>query len=322
MDQRRAQLFARLDQRRAERAQQKQEANANRASALPTLDGQTRTDFLADFHQQIAQGQKATSHDDADSGHVPKLCTQLRQRLTTVWDGLPAYDQRTCLNALNQLEAQTTQLRHGNRFVFRRPAPRPAVEASSPGADAELAVQTSAKDETRDTAIDLSTKEYVLEQMTGRTIVVASTELESGTDVRLSHLTECTIEIHQPLGAVRLDHVRHTRLSLGPVHGSIFVDECEHLDLYAITRQLRVHHTNATRLYIRTLSVPILEHCHEIGLGSYTLSYEGLADQLKQMGMDSTPNRATHLLDFQWPRTDVPSPNWYKLDESTPAPPV
>ena len=80
--------------------------------------------------------------------------------------------------------------------------------------------------------------------------------------------------------------------------------------LWLASRQVRVHRTVDSSLYLRVASGPIIEHCSSLDFGPYSLACR--PDMQKdldaaQLGADTDLWR--QVQDFGWLRS-TPSPHW------------
>jgi Tubulin binding cofactor C len=91
-----------------------------------------------------------------------------------------------------------------------------------------------------------------------------------------AHLSRCTDtvvnclctsvfeQICHVLDALRLRGLSHCTVYCGPVRGSVYVEDCSDCTIVVACRQLRIHTTYRTDMYVHTLSGPIIEDCNAI----------------------------------------------------------
>lgn len=111
--------------------------------------------------------------------------------------------------------------------------------------------------------------------------------------------------------------------------GATFIEEASNCRFYLSSRQVRIHTTTDSQIYLRTLSNPIIEHSKGLGFAPcierneegevrYVYWYKGLEEELQAAGMGGDGNVDIEqwkvVQDFGWLRTNVPSTNWKMID--------
>jgi Tubulin binding cofactor C len=92
-----------------------------------------------------------------------------------------------------------------------------------------------------------------------------TTLLSACTDSAVNCLCTCVFEqICHVLDALRLRGLSHCTVYCGPVRGSVYVEDCSDCTVVVACRQLRIHTTYRTDMYVHTLSGPIIEDCNAI----------------------------------------------------------
>ncbi|KAH6560813.1 hypothetical protein BASA62_010247 [Batrachochytrium salamandrivorans] len=116
-------------------------------------------------------------------------------------------------------------------------------------------------------------------------------------------------------GAVHMKNITGSLILLGPIRGSILIENCVGSRIAAVCRQCRVHETHHTRLHLHVSSHPIIEDCSDIGFSSFEPSLLRNFDEvLKNLGLDAGRNEFDKVEDFNWLRQQA-SPNWKLLDD-------
>lgn len=133
-------------------------------------------------------------------------------------------------------------------------------------------------------------------------------------DMLLRDLTRCTVHLLAPLHFLRMEGLQDCKVLVGPVAGPVYVERCDGCTFYMASRQLRIHHTTASTLYVHTVSGPIIEDCHALRFAPLALSYPGLESHLAQAQIAGTKNTWNEVKDFKWLRSQQ-SPNWAALPE-------
>ena len=144
-------------------------------------------------------------------------------------------------------------------------------------------------------------------------------------DLLLRDLTRCTIHLLAPLHFLRLENLTDCKLLGGPVAGPVYLEKCQGCTLYLASRQLRIHHTYDTTLYVHTVSGPIIEDCDRLRFAPWGLTYPGWEEQFVEAGLRSKEeggeggreggrNAWKEVKDFKWLRAQQ-SPHWSVVPE-------
>ena len=141
-------------------------------------------------------------------------------------------------------------------------------------------------------------------------------------DLLLRDLTRCTIHLLVPLDFLRLENLTDCKLLCGPVAGPVYLEKCQGCTLYLASRQLRIHHTYDTTLYVHTVSGPIIEDCDRLRFAPWALTYPGWEEQFVEAGLggkgkggrEGGRNAWKEVKDFKWLRAQQ-SPHWSVVPE-------
>lgn len=133
-------------------------------------------------------------------------------------------------------------------------------------------------------------------------------------DLLLRDLTRCTVSLLSPLHFLRCENLRDCKLLCGPVAGPVYLQDCVGCTLYVAGRQLRVHRTYDTTLYVHTVAGPIIEDCDRLRFGPWALAYPGREEQVEEAGLGGTENAWREVKDFKWLRAQA-SPHWQVLPQ-------
>lgn len=136
-------------------------------------------------------------------------------------------------------------------------------------------------------------------------------------DVSLSYLTDCVVVIEGSLGTLHLDHLSNCVVLCGPVSTSIFVDKCIDCKMALACQQLRFHSSTSCDVYLHVTSKAIIEDCNGIGVAPFNFKYSGLDKDFGLSALDSKVNNWNKLDDFNWLASDISSPNWRVLEETS-----
>ncbi|KAF6165914.1 hypothetical protein GIB67_012811 [Kingdonia uniflora] len=133
-------------------------------------------------------------------------------------------------------------------------------------------------------------------------------------DFTLSDLNGCEVRITGCFRALYIHRLKDCRVFVGPVLGSILIEEVEGCLFVLASHQIRIHHAKGTDFYLRVRSRPIVEDCNGVRFAPYVLDYEGIERDLKESSLDEETGNWENVDDFKWLRA-VQSPNWSILPE-------
>ncbi|RHY35055.1 hypothetical protein DYB32_000461 [Aphanomyces invadans] len=301
------------------RAAQREQTSQRQKAQVSTTSGTSRAEavdaFWSEFSEKEANVWRTLDTIEGSSTNVSSaldaLCTHmhaLRDLAAAATLYLPPYDIRAT-QALTQrlmqaIEAKRTALAPRKKFTFKAraklktaggiplpPPPPPLVPfaPSNPAHDHELEYADQAHAVLHITAAD-------------------------SPDLSLARLSHCIVVIRVPTSAVRGTELSHCTIYTGPIHGSLWLENCSNCTFVVACRQLRVHHTTSSSFYLRVKSHPIIEDCATLGFTSYALQYDGLAAQLDSADLATDTGLWAQVHDFKWLR-QTPSPHWRVLDD-------
>lgn len=131
----------------------------------------------------------------------------------------------------------------------------------------------------------------------------------------LSDLVKCEVRLIGCLRALFVHKLVNCRVYVGPVFGSVLIEEVEGCVFVMASHQIRIHHAKGTDFYLRVRSRPIIEDCSAVRFAPYCLGYNEIDRDLKKSNLDEETGNWANVDDFKWLRA-VQSPNWSILPES------
>eukprot|EP00128_Syssomonas_multiformis_P011100 Colp12_sorted_trinity150504_noHs@12212 len=230
---------------------------------------------------------------------------------------LPAYDLRSSQQKLNDLRSKSAEAR--TKFVPKKKFSFKSKKAASATQNATVSNTTATPvsdvvTPTPSTQSEPRITKDGLYNLSGQTLVRNSSDLV-GTDFELQNLKNCLIVLKGTVTALHISKLENCVLVIGPVRGSILADGCVSCKLVISCHQLRLHNSWETDIYLQVGSKAIIEDCHHLRFGPYTLSYSGL--ETHKMETDRTVDNSNWRLvdDFKWLKSNQPSPNWTIVPE-------
>jgi hypothetical protein len=132
----------------------------------------------------------------------------------------------------------------------------------------------------------------------GDVLLIRGTDVSEDSDVDalkaptvLYNIQRCHVELHHQLDTLHLVGIKESTIRImQPVRGAVHVTDCDGVELYVKSQQLRLHTSTHLKCYIRVSAGAILEDCHNIQF--------------------FTPEGDLEIKDFNWLRTGLNSPNY------------
>eukprot|EP00026_Physarum_polycephalum_P014828 Phypoly_transcript_15388.p1 GENE.Phypoly_transcript_15388~~Phypoly_transcript_15388.p1 ORF type:complete len:309 (+),score=60.36 Phypoly_transcript_15388:1-927(+) len=132
----------------------------------------------------------------------------------------------------------------------------------------------------------------------------------------MANLVNCKVYILQRFTAVRMKDLKGCTIVLGPVSGSIFIDNCTDCTFTIASQQQRIHNTHRCTIFTCCTSNPIIETCTQLQFGTYNILYNSREADFEAAGIDLGSPNSSVVQDFDWQKQGIASPNWSVLDSS------
>ncbi|EOX92096.1 C-CAP/cofactor C-like domain-containing protein, C, putative isoform 1 [Theobroma cacao] len=146
---------------------------------------------------------------------------------------------------------------------------------------------------------------------TNKTLIQKFKGTEVG-EFTLSNLDSCEVRLIGCCNAVFMNRLKDCKVYLGPVIGSILIEEVEGCVFVLASHQIRIHLAKRSDFYLRLRSRPIIEDSNVVRFAPYCLDYEGIEMDLEKAGLSEETGNWGNVDDFKWLRA-VQSPNWCVL---------
>lgn len=115
--------------------------------------------------------------------------------------------------------------------------------------------------------------------MSGQALRPARTEMTA--TYKLDTLDKCEVHLDSLFDALYIKNIKNSKINIGPVKSSVFVDNCENCELQIMGHQIRIHNCTSTKFCIFTPTKCIIENCSKLLFTKYSYGYEGFADDFK-----------------------------------------
>ena len=223
---------------------------------------------------------------------------QLQELLNNSMAFLPPYDLGRSQECLTVLHSDISRIQNEymprKKFTFGK-------KKNVSGVKSEV-VEAKSKKDTKKYSAD-----YIID---GKENAEISVEKSDGykKDILLKDLNSCKITIHFPMSTLHCTNCRNCVVSLGPISGSLFLEECSSSRFHATCQQARIHDTQNSRFYLHTTGKAIIEDCKGLIFSCRSIFYEGYDADKKDAGL-SDINNWKDVDDFNWLSSE-PSPNF------------
>lgn len=343
--QKRQDMLAHLEAKRAERRQAKETRQAAFAAAQADAGGADATgpktadqfwSYFNDKHRKLkvdieaalGRGMVTEEAGKALADGWWDIVGDLQQTLNDCTLFLPPFDvrkaQTTLDGARHEIDETKARIVPRKKFAFSRKTTTAAPVVAAPAAAASAAStgRSDAASRTAAAALQHFTEdEHTVEGRSGETIVLTAASLVDAAtgrpvrDIRLLDLSDCCIIVAEPITALRIDRLTRCTVYTGPISGSVLLHGCSECTFMFACHQARLHESTQCDFYLRVASNPIIEACTKFRFAPYCLAYEGLEAQLEHAGLPAgRKNFWCEVNDFRWHRVQQ-SPNWSVLPE-------
>ncbi|BFI05987.1 tubulin-specific chaperone C [Marchantia polymorpha subsp. ruderalis] len=330
-----------LERKHAERLERLALINKNRlegssirkSQAADSSDPRESVDvFLAAFGQKrevVEKGLASALANEVEPTHIKRhlddLALEVGALEKLVADAsyfLPAYDvrssQTTILKLKDDLESASSQLLPKKKFSFRNKAakkvPAPSIEEKPTTLETGQVKPNGLQDTPQPVPADSPAASLPeinnRERIQGKENMVFVRDADVlGAELTLSNLNKCKVYLRGRLTTLYIDSLRNCQIFVGPVTGSVFIENVENSTLVLASHQIRIHSTKSTDFYVRVRSRPIVEYTTKNRFAPYAFSYLGIEEDLRAANLAEETGLWEKVDDFRWLRA-VPSPNW------------
>ncbi|XVF15202.1 hypothetical protein REPUB_Repub09cG0130100 [Reevesia pubescens] len=222
---------------------------------------------------------------------------------------LPSYEVRSCLQTISDLkqnlETLNFELIPKKKFSFKNKATTKKEFSKEPEPVKSDAVSVSYFKIPNSPGFRNKTNETLVKKFTGTDIG----------EFTLSDLDSCEVRLVGCCNAVFMNRLKKCKVYLGPVIGSILIEEVEGCVFVLASHQIRIHLAKSCDFYLRVRSRPIIEDSNGVRFAPYCLYYKGIEMDLEKAGLNEETGNWGNVDDFKWLRA-LQSPNWCVLPEN------
>jgi hypothetical protein len=230
---------------------------------------------------------------------------------------MPSYSVKVRQNEIRELESalkvKEDLLVPKKKFGFKSKFTKPAATVSVDVVDQSVKVPEKLEKST-DTAAADDSNFLTIEGINGKSVVYNEEEIMKS-DVLIRNLDGTVIQLNGSPSTLRLARLKNCKLICGPVHTSVFVDECVNCILFLCCQQLRTHSSQDLDIYLRVRSRAIIEDCNKIRFAPYSWNHPRSEELHRLAEIDVNLERFDCVDDFNWLAFATASPNWKILPE-------
>lgn len=225
---------------------------------------------------------------------------------------LTSYEMKTCSNKLTELTEHCNTLEAKllprKKFGFRK------LEKSKPKEQGDKIEQSESKDNVdfvKSTPQHEGEKDIGFYNRSNETLILPNEEIHRK-PVSLSNIDACVVKVDGNASTIHMNNIRRSKIYLGPVSNSVFIENCSNSTLHLACHQLRMHTSDNCKVYLHVGSRPIIEHCKGIG---FAPAFHIDKDLFQESGLDDGKNHWDEVDDFNW-LSEEKSPNWFVIEEA------
>lgn len=225
---------------------------------------------------------------------------------------LPSYEVRSSLKTVADLKQSLENLIPKKKFSFKsKAAKKSPIETSE-------ALEPDPEPEPRKSSLG-SSHDLVLPNAPGFKNIVGEVLVKDlrGLDIgefTISDLEHCEVRLLGSSRALFVHRLRDCRVYVGPIVGSVLIEEAENCTFVLASHQIRIHNARGSNFYLRVRSRPIVEDCSGVRFAPYCLQYKGIEENLREANLLEETGNWSNVDDFKWLKA-VQSPNWSVLHE-------
>lgn len=311
-----AAMLERLAARHSQAAAARRSESTAVASVKSFLDRFSETKRSIESDLALCRSSAGSPNLKSDLEKVTTSIANLEKLLAESSYLLPPYEVRAALKSISdlkeELEKTNAELVPRKKFSFRnKPVKKESNGSTEKVGDAkpeELHAEETSEPHVVQDSPGFRNKECM-------TLVKEFGNFaEQNGEFSLSDLNSCEIYIRGHFRALFVHRLRNCRVFVGPVLGSVLIEDVEGCLLMLASHQIRIHHARKTDFYLRVRSRPIIEDCSGVRFGPYRLFYERIEEDLKAAGLTEETGNWANVDDFKWLRA-MQSPNWSLLPE-------
>lgn len=297
---------------------------SNRHQSLPSKSGssaasfESTSSFLARFAEskrsiesQLAQCQTADpSQLKRKLDEISASISELEKLVAESSYFLPSYEVRSSLKTVADLKQSLENLIPKKKFSFKSKAAKKSPIETPKLLEPEPEPKKSALESPHSLVLS-STPGF--RNNVGEVLVKDLRGLEIG-EFTLADLESCEVRLLGTSRALFVHRLRDCRVYVGPVVGSVLIEEAENCTFVLASHQIRIHNARACDFYLRVRSRPIIEDCSGVRFAPFCLQYKGIEEDLREANLLEETENWSNVDDFKWLKA-LQSPNWSVLPE-------
>ncbi|KAF3791192.1 Tubulin-folding cofactor C [Nymphaea thermarum] len=327
MEERRAAVFSRLAERHKSRTEQSLSRRSDADTAPSFENPQTFLRRFSDAERSIRSKLDDFRSVPSPPDEVDRLKPLLEGIAVAIEDlekllaensyFLPSYDvrstQKTIAELKERVESTKAQLLPRKKFSFGNKLGKTEKKPVTAGVGDTISRDASGSPASADAnqveGLGFAARETPgFRNVEGNVLVKDLGDSRDG-DFAISDLKDSEVYLKGCSRAVFVHRLRDCRVFIGPVMGSVLIEDVEDCLFVVAAHQIRIHEAKRTDFCVRVRSKPIIEFCSGVRFAPYAFSYNGIENDLKEAGLGEETENWKNVEDFRWLRA-TPSPNW------------
>jgi len=287
--------------------------------------------FLADFRVQCAGIKGKMEGEKQELGNLEEYMKDIEGQVEAIRGQfnemaiiLTPYDTQKCMEEIKMLLDMSIQFRADHnpqkKFSFKskkKTTSQPqSSDANSNSSNANTIVNGHSNiSSSNSQATILLQNAAIFENKENAQLHPGKEEVE-GKDLELNNLKNSKVFIKYYISAARITNIKDSIIVLGPVAGSVFIEDCQNSKFILACHQLRIHGSKEIQFYLHVTSKPIIEDCDSLLFAPYSpFSYPTLEEDFKLAKLNPEVNEWEDVEDFNWLKK-TKSPHWSVQPES------
>jgi len=261
---------------------------------------------------------KDSNNFSEEIAQVSKEIQKLSKGLHDVTCFLPSYSIKKRQEDIRELETllkeQEDTLIPKKRFGFKQKFTNGKVKNEVVQPAAKLVDVVDAEQNGKCHGSSAADANFVTIENDNSDVICKEEDSLNGSDVLVRNLEGKVIKLDGTPSTLRLSNLKNCILACGPVHTSVFVENCDDCKLYLCCQQLRTHSSYRTDIYLRVRARAIIEDCSELRFAPYNYDHAKLEEWHRTVDIDPNLESFDCVDDFNW-LSSSQSPNWTIMPE-------
>ncbi|OAF69174.1 hypothetical protein A3Q56_03070 [Intoshia linei] len=132
----------------------------------------------------------------------------------------------------------------------------------------------------------------------------------SSHSVLLQNIANSCVVLKGNASTIRLVNIYNSHIDIGGIKYNVTIDNAMNSNINVACQHIRLKNGIGTTMTLHITGSCELETCRDVKIGKYSHFYSNVKYDLYMIGMNPDDNYINRITDFNWARSDIPSPNW------------